>query len=214
MTATPSTCHRILDAAERLFADEGFYATSLRRLTQEADVNLAAVHYHFGSKQALILAVFRRRLDALNEARLEKLDAALAGSGPPDLEEVLDAFVHPALAFTHGSGDEGHLFMRILMRAFADQDDQLRNALSAEYAHLMRRFADAIGSALPGAQPADIRRQLDFVVGALTHTMAESQIKDARSIAADLVQFAAAGLRGSVDNPSLANARRKMEIVR
>lgn len=214
MSSSPSTGHRILDAAEKLFADEGFYATSLRQITQDADVNLAAVHYHFGSKQALILAVFRRRLDALNEARLEKLDAALAGANPPELEDVLDAFVHPALAFTHGCGDEGHLFMRILMRAFADQDEQLRRALSTEYAHLMRRFADAIGTALPGARPADIRRQLDFIVGALTHTMAESQLKDARSIASDLVQFAAAGLRGSADTPSRSGARRTMEIVR
>lgn len=213
MSKPYSTCHRILDTAERLFSDEGFHATSLRQITQDAGVNLAAVNYHFGSKQALILAVFRRRLDALNEARLERLDAALAGPEEPQLEDVLDAFVHPALAFTHGSSSEGHLFMRILMRAFADQDEQLRRALSTEYAHLMRRFADAIGAALPGARPAEIRRQLDFIVGALTHTMAESQLEDARSIASDLVQFAAAGLRGSADNPSRSGARRTMEIV-
>lgn len=214
MSQSTATCNRILDAAERLFAVEGFYATSLRQITQDADVNLAAVHYHFGSKQALILAVFRRRLDALNQARLEQLDAAFSGTTPPQLEDVLDAFVYPALAFTHGSDGEGHLFMRILMRAFADQDDQLRRALSAEYAHLMRRFADVIGTALPGARPADIRRQLDFIVGALTHTMAESHLKDARSIASDLVQFAAAGLRGTVKSHSRAGAERTMEIVR
>jgi AcrR family transcriptional regulator len=213
LTSTHSTCDRILDAAERLFAEEGFHATSLRQITQHAEVNLAAVHYHFGSKQALILAVFRRRLDALNEARLKRLDAALAGVDAPQLEQVLDAFVHPALAFTHGSSEKGHLFMRILMRAFAEQDEPLRRALSAEYAHLMRRFADAITLALPGARPAEIRRQLDFIVGALTHTMAESQLKDAHSIASDLVTFAAAGLRGSVANPARSGAERTMEIV-
>jgi AcrR family transcriptional regulator len=206
------TCDRLLDAAERLFAEEGFHATSLRQITQAAKVNLAAVNYHFGSKQALILAVFRRRLDALNQARLTRLEAATSG-GPAALETVLDAFVYPAMAFTHGSDEDGHRFMRILMRAFADQDEQLHRALSAEYAHVMRRFSDAIAQALPGARPVDIRRQLDFIVGALTYTMAESEQKDARSIASDLVQFAAAGLRGVVDLRSQAGARGTMEIV-
>jgi len=209
---TGSTCDRILDAAERLFAEEGFHVTSLRQITQAAEANLAAVNYHFGSKQALILAVFRRRLDALNQARLERLDAALDAEQVPALEVVLDAFVYPAMAFTHGSDDEGHRFMRILMRAFADQDDQLHRALSAEYAHVMRRFAEAIAGALPGAHPDQLRRQLDFIVGALTYTMAESHLKDARSIASDLVQFAAAGLRGTVDSHSQSGARRTMEI--
>jgi len=217
LSDTQPTCDRILDAAERLFAEEGFHVTSLRSITQAAEANLAAVNYHFGSKQALILAVFRRRLDALNQARLHRLEAAL-GDPEPNLEAVLDAFVGPAMALTHGSDDDGHRFMRILMRAFADQDEQLHRALSAEYAHVMRRFADAIAECLPGARNNDIRRQLDFIVGALTYTMAESNLKDAPAIAADLVRFAAAGLRGTLANESkstrsIAGAKRTMEIV-
>lgn len=214
MSANASTCDRILDAAERLFAEEGFHVTSLRRITQAAGANLAAVNYHFGSKQALILAVFRRRLDALNQARLERLDAALELADPPELEDVLEAFVFPAMALTHGEHHEGHRFMRILMRAFADQDEQLHRALSAEYAHVMRRFADAIATALPGTRAVQLRRQLDFLVGALTYTMAESQLKDAGSIASDLVSFAAAGLRGTVDSTACSGAAGAMEIVR
>lgn len=201
-----------MDAAERLFAEEGFHATSLRQITQAAEANLAAVNYHFGSKQALILAVFRRRLDALNEARLARLDQALAGSDQPDLEEILEALVVPALALTHGNADDGHRFMRILMRAFADRDDHLHRALSAEYAHVMRRFASAIVTALPGIDELKLRRQLDFIVGALTHTMAESCSKDARAIADDLVQFAAAGLRSSVSVQKPDGASRTLEI--
>jgi AcrR family transcriptional regulator len=199
--------------AERLFAEQGFHATSLRQITQAAEANLAAVNYHFGTKQALILAVFRRRLDALNQARLERLDQALQTSPQAELEDVLDAFVFPAMAFTHGSDDDGHRFMRILMRAFADQDEQLHRALSAEYAHVMRRFADAIATALPGTTPTQLRRQLDFLVGALTYTMAESHLKDARAIASDLVRFAAAGLRGTADSRQQTGASRTMEIV-
>jgi len=212
LTASLTTCDRILDAAEQLFAEEGFHATSLRQITQAAEVNLAAVNYHFGSKQALILAVFRRRLDALNKARLERLEQSLSDEQAPDLEEILDAFIVPALALTHGSAENGHPFMRILMRAFADRDDQLHRALSAEYAHVMRRFAGAIATALPGVEEKQLRRQLDFIVGALTHTMSECSAKDARAIADDLVQFAAAGLRSAVSVPSVDGAVRTLEI--
>ena len=59
-TSQPETRDRILDAAERLFVEHGFEGTSMRMITGAANANLAAVNYHFGSKDALIQAVFRR----------------------------------------------------------------------------------------------------------------------------------------------------------
>ena len=85
------TKEKLLDAAEELFADHGFASTSLRDITTEADVNLAAVNYHFGSKLDLLRAVFARRIGPVNAERLERFDAL----DDPDVEEVLRAFIAP-----------------------------------------------------------------------------------------------------------------------
>lgn len=208
-----STRERILDAAERLFAEQGFHLTTLRQITQAAEANLAAVNYYFGSKQALIRAIFRRRLDALNAARLERLDALEGSEARLDPEAVLEAFVEPALEFTRGGDAEGQRFMQLLLRAFADRDSALHEAMRQEYAHVMRRFAEAVADTLPGADRTRLRHQLDFIVGALTLTMAESALKDTRIIAAELVQFAAAGLRGTIESQIPDPARRPLEAT-
>src|SRR5512141_961059 len=89
----------ILDAAEQEFADRGFGAASLRQIIARAGVNAAAVHYHFGSKEELISAVFERRIAALTVERLKLLDACEAQSrgGRPQLEQLVEAFIGPAL---------------------------------------------------------------------------------------------------------------------
>src|SRR5580704_18486326 len=88
------TKQRILDSAERLFADNGFDSTSLRTIIADAKVNLAAIHYHFHSKEALLDAVILRRLEPINRQRLAMLDECeRASAGRPTLEGVLEAFV-------------------------------------------------------------------------------------------------------------------------
>src|SRR5580704_13248627 len=95
-----NTKDRILDAAERLFARDGFEATSLRAITTEASVNLAAVNYHFQSKEALVQAVIGRRMGPANAQRLALLDAyeAQAVDAPVPLEKIMDAFLRPVVA--------------------------------------------------------------------------------------------------------------------
>jgi AcrR family transcriptional regulator len=193
---TDSTRQRILDTAERLFADEGFHATTLRRITREAGVNLAAVNYHHGSKDALILAVFQRRLDELNSDRLARLEAVLSERDPPWLEDVLEAFIYPALLLgTQSSGDGGR-FMRLLMRAWAENATQLHGKIARQYSHVMRTFADAVSKAL-GTPPDNLRQQLDFLIGALTYTMAETRDDRVEPTARALIRFGCAGLRDS-----------------
>src|ERR671938_1143982 len=88
---------RILDAAEELFMQHGFEGTSMRVLTSKAGVNLAAVNYHFGSKDALIEALFRRRLDPMNAARVAELDELEASERAPSPEAIIRAFIAPGL---------------------------------------------------------------------------------------------------------------------
>src|SRR5438876_3885821 len=88
---------RILDAAEELFMQHGFEGTSMRLLTAKAGVNLAAVNYHFGSKDALIEAVFRRRLDPMNIARIAELDNLEAADSTPSPDAIIRAFITPGL---------------------------------------------------------------------------------------------------------------------
>ncbi|MEM1081965.1 MAG: TetR/AcrR family transcriptional regulator [Pseudomonadota bacterium] len=189
-----STRLKILDTAERLFADQGFHATTLRQITREADVNLAAVNYHHGSKDALIVAVFQRRMDRLSKERLTLLNQALEANSPPSLERILEAFIHPALRMSTRSSGDGGRFMRLMMRAWAENNTQLQSVISRQYSHVMRSFAKAVQQALP-IVPVDLRQQLDFLIGALTYSMAETDDDSVEQTASALVRFACAGLR-------------------
>jgi AcrR family transcriptional regulator len=196
-----STRERILGAAETLFARHGFAGASLRQVTAAANVNLAAVNYHFGSKDNLIEEVFRRRLDELNARRLEALKAALQADAP-QLEAVLGAFIRPALdlSLDHGGG---HAFMRVLARAYAEHDERLRRFLSDNYGHVLREFAVAFGRLLPHLDKEELYWRLDFITGALTHSMADfgpmkrrgqvSETAHRERAAAHLIRFAKAG---------------------
>jgi AcrR family transcriptional regulator len=204
MAAPPfSTKQRILGAAEELFARHGFAGASLRRVTAAAKVNLAAVNYHFGSKENLIEEVFRRRLDELNARRLERL-AAIAGKDATTLEQVLEAFIGPALEQSLDRRGGG-AFVRVLARAYAEQDERLRAFLSQNYGHVLKQFAAEFGRLLPHLPKEELYWRLDIVAGALNYAMADFGVikrkegeteKHYRERAAEhLVRFAAAGLR-------------------
>ena len=202
MNRSGSTKERILAAAETLFAQRGFDGASLRQLTSDAGVNLAAVNYHFGSKEKLVEQVFRRRLDALNAQRLAAL-ARVAAQPDTRLEDVLDAFIRPALELSHE--DSGSLFMRVLARAFAEHDDSLRKFLSENYGHVMRQFTAEFARLLPQLSKEELYWRIDLVTGALTHAMSgfgmiqrKSDVSERthrEQTVAHLTRFAAAGLR-------------------
>jgi len=198
-----STRQRILGAAEELFAERGFAAASLRQVTAAAKVNLAAVNYHFGSKNNLIEEVFRRRLDELSQRRLERL-ADVAQSESATLETLLDAFITPALELSLDR-EGGSVFMRVLARAFAEHNSNLRRFLSKNYGYVLKDFATAFARLLPQLDREELYWRLDIAVGALTYAMAdfgmiqrrsgESERAHRENMAKHLIHFTAAGLR-------------------
>ncbi|WP_313248497.1 TetR family transcriptional regulator [Stenotrophomonas acidaminiphila] len=203
--ASFSTKDRILCAAEELFAQYGFAGTSLRQVTSHADVNIAAVNYHFGSKENLVNEVFRRRMDEMTAARLAQLEQARA-IRPGDLRAVLAAFVEPALAMAQDR-QSGGAFVRVIARAYAEKNDNLRKFLSDHYGHVLREFGKAIGACVPGLSKEELYWRLDFLAGALTYAMADfglikrphgiSEAAHRSKAANELIHFAEAGFRTS-----------------
>src|SRR6476620_7949553 len=172
--AAVETKERILDAAETLFMEHGYEATSLRSLTTAADVNLAAVNYHFGTKEELFQAVLTRRLDPMNQRRLELLTRFEAESAPKPLpcDRSLSALLIPARTSERDPERGGSNFLRLLGRAYADPAPFIRQFLSDQYAEMIARFKAAFARALPQMPRKELSWRLHFIMGALSYTLA------------------------------------------
>lgn len=180
-----ATKDRILDAAEALFMEHGFEATSLRLITTKAGVNLAAVNYHFGSKEELFQAVLTRRLDPMNQERLSLLSSLeqFAAPHPVPCEKILSAMFVPALNLARDPARGGKNFLRLLGRAYADPAPFIRQFLSGQYAVMITRFKAAFGRALPELPKKELSWRLHFIMGALSYTLAGT---DALKLIAEL----------------------------
>src|SRR2546425_12184724 len=127
-TTDPDTKSRLLDEAERLSAEQGFYAASLRKITERARTNLAAVNYHFGSKKALVAAVLLRRIRPLNQARLARLDELelQADGSPVPAENIIDALIRPLFELAQDRERGGDIFVRVLGRVLMEPGELMR----------------------------------------------------------------------------------------
>ncbi|NIE85076.1 MULTISPECIES: TetR/AcrR family transcriptional regulator [unclassified Burkholderia] len=167
---------RILDAAEDLFVEHGFEAMSMRQITSRAAVNLAAVNYHFGSKEALIHAMLSRRLDQLNDERLRILDRFEAQLGAAiTCEHVLGAMFIPALQASRDPQRGGRAFLRLIGRAYTDPSTFVRSFLSAHYASVAGRFFEAFQRALPQLPRSELGWRLHYAIGALSGALAGAE---------------------------------------
>lgn len=164
---------RILDAAERLFAEHGFNGVSLRQLTAAARVNLAAVNYHFSSKEALYLEVIRRRIRPINQARLAGLQQAVqqAGDTPPPLAIVIELMIRPVFAAHGDSRLGGRHVVQILARSMTEPLPFTSELLAEEFHSTLARFSQVIRRHAPQLTPEEYLWRLSFVVGALQHTL-------------------------------------------
>jgi AcrR family transcriptional regulator len=159
----------ILDAAEKLFALEGYHGTSVRAITGEAKVNLASVNYHFGSKEALLKAIFSRRLEPINKARLEGLAKATAKS-KPDLREVLRAFISPVF-IALGESKEMENFVTIMESSFSGPDSAVRDMFMIHMAPVLKVFFKAIKKTLPKMPTEKLKWNMAFVIGSFGHAI-------------------------------------------
>jgi AcrR family transcriptional regulator len=205
------TKDRILDVAERMFAEHGFAAASLRGITSDAGVNLAAVNYHFGSKEALFESVLSRRIEPLNEARLRQLDRLEADAGPdgPSLERVIECFVGPPLRMSLDPEGGGEVFMRLMGQVLGQARDATPDLLARQFGEVRARYFRALRRAVPDRSDEEVMWRALFMVGAMAHTMALSRHipsltdglcdpTDVEGIIRRLVPFLAAGFRAAV----------------
>ncbi|MDP3538990.1 MAG: TetR family transcriptional regulator [Azonexus sp.] len=171
---TVDTRERILDAAENLFMAHGYDGTSMRQITGEAAVNLAAVNYHFGSKESLMQEVFRRRLDWLNEERmrvLDEMEREVAGKALKP-SQIVDGFFGTLLRMAGDENRGGMTFLRLLGRTLTEPSEFIRAFLAHEYKVVMDRYKEALFKALPEVPKAEIVWRFHFMLGATSYAIA------------------------------------------
>lgn len=212
MTEHTDTRESLLDAAEKLFSEHGIQAASLRQITQEASANLAAVNYHFGSKDGLVRAVFSRRLRPMNDERLRQLE--LVDLDAEDaVEQILTAFLEPLLRLVSEKPEGVRGFARLMGRAFSEPSEEVRTIILEEIRETIDRFMAAFRQVLPHLTEGELMWRFHFLGGAMGHTVSCSYVlerysggnchtKDPDEILDQLVRFLAAGMRA----PSRAKA--------
>jgi AcrR family transcriptional regulator len=220
--ASTDTKEQILDAAERLLSAYGFAGTSLRSVTKEAGVNLAAVHYHFGTKEDLLRAVLSRIVIPVNRERLEMLERveAAAGGEPPTLEGILEAFIAPDLRLIRDLGERGVIITRFLGRSYTEPAEMVQALIREQYEELGQRFMEVTARALPDVPQAELYWRFKLVVGVLTYILADTDrtggyaedLSDVDGTVRRLVAFLAPGLRAPVPAPQPAEAATERQI--
>ncbi|GAB4539089.1 MAG: TetR/AcrR family transcriptional regulator [Pleurocapsa sp.] len=206
MTSNPAndTKEKILNVAERLFAENGFAGTSLRNIIGEAEVNLSAVNYHFGSKEELFRAVVARIAKSVVKGQLEKLAQCEAKNNNPSVESILEAFLTPALQIVLNSGDRSTYCARFMGRCRVEPDP-IREIAEQEFRGNQQAFLDALGRSLPDFSRNELTWKLDLVIAVLVRVLSEAKKPNAliqdnspehiQATVSKLVNFLATGLR-------------------
>ena len=193
------TKDKILDSAERLFGEQGYSETSLRHIIADAGVNLAAIHYHFGSKEDLLEQLIRRRADPINQVRLDALERfeADAGADPVAVEKILEAFLAPAAqaAVRHPE------LIRLMGRLYTE--GSFPAGIKRHFEPTANRFIGAMRRTLPDLPEQEFLWRLRAVAGATAFTVLETPADsgDLSRRIQRLIAFLSGGLRAPVATP-------------
>lgn len=169
---------KLLDAAEQLFAEKGFDAVSVRDITKLAGANVAAVNYHFGSREGLLTLVMTRYLTPVNEERLDLLDQAeeRAQGQPIPVEEIITAMCKPLIRQVVGSEMSERVFCKLLGRVMSEQSHSLPSAVEDQMKPMAMRFFAALRKTFPDSPPDEITWRFHFVNGAMLHTLTHMEM--------------------------------------
>lgn len=204
--ASAETRTRLLESAHALFAEQGYAATSLREITAVAEANLAAVNYHFGSKEGLLLAVLHRTIDPINEERLRGIEEAEArhGDRPVPLDEVLRIFLGPVVRQFQTDCEAGRACL--ISRLHHEPEGMVATTVSEVIRPVVARFVGAIQRSLPHLSAQEVMMRGTFMFGAMIYTLGGGADKvmqmagdgwvrpTAEELLDSLVRFGAAGM--------------------
>ncbi len=208
--APTETRERVLEVAERLFANRGLDAVSIRDIIAAAGVNLGAINYHFGTKDRLIEAVFERRLVPSTQEQVRALDAVerAAGNLPPKLEDILEAIFRPVVEAAMDPGRGGATFGKLMTRSLVDPNPVMEKATQSHFAAVVRRFDSALLRAMPTLSPDDVFWRMHLLMGGLHQSLLLLGRKappgvpafclDAETYIRRFVAFASAALRATL----------------
>lgn len=217
---------RILDAAEELFSEQGFRNVSLRQITQVAEVNLASVNYHFGSREALVDEVLARVIGPVNEKRLLLLTRAEENAtGPLSIETVLDCFHRPVVDQLGDSSHQSNVYLKLAGRCFAEPDGNISSNLIELFQEVITRFMKAAGAALPHLEQEDVFWRLHFSVGtmifALTHEDRVEKFSGGNVSASSpedtlkrLIDFTASGMKAPPTQAPERPVKKSLKVAR
>ena len=168
--STIDTKEQILNAAEKLFASLGFAGTSLRAIIREADVNLAAVHYHFGSKEELFTAVIRRVAQPIVEEQMRQLAILEDSEDLPSVAEIVEAVITPPLRMIQERSEECLIHAKFMGRC-RTEPYPIQRLAEVEFSRTHQRFLDIMQKVLPNQSPMELEWKLDLVIAMLIRVL-------------------------------------------
>jgi len=178
------TKSRILATATRAFAARGFDAVTVRDITAAAGVNGAAINYHFGSKERLIVEVFRSVIGPIHRERIARLRSYLADISPqrPSIAEVVRMFVEPPIRAAHDRDSKGGTYHRFYILAYALRRPFVGRMLSELSDQVALEFIEALEEALPSISREEVCWRYDFMIGSLVHVLLDVDRRRLRRI--------------------------------